>query len=181
MLAVVALDGGSSDRDVVAAAAFVLHPDRDEVRLLTVLDESEVEETRGGARISATLPQATSGGRPLPIAQAGAPVAEGRDQAIARVRSDHITYLEGLAPLLGAIPYKCVVEIGDPAEKIVELAKELDAGGIAMGTRSKRSRLRSAVFGSVAEEVVRTSPVPVLVVKEGIAAPPAEQTAESDG
>jgi nucleotide-binding universal stress UspA family protein len=171
MLAIVALDGGPADRDVVAAAAFVLHPDRDEVRLLTVLDESEVEETRGRARISATLPQATTGGQTLPITQASVPVAEGRDQAVERARIEHTTYLEKLAPLLGDIPYKCIVDIGEPAEKIVEQAKELDAGGIAMGTRSKRSRLRSAVFGSVAEEVVRTSPVPVLVVKEGTAAP----------
>lgn len=178
MLALVALDGGAADRDVVAAAAFVLHPDRDEVRLLTVLDPSEVEETRGRARISATLPQATTGGQTLPIAQASVPVAEGRDQAITRARTEHIAYLEKLAPLLGELPYKCVVEIGDPAEKIVEVAKELGAGGIAMGTRSKRSRLGSVVFGSVAQEVVRTSPVPVLVVKEGTAAP--GEAADSD-
>jgi nucleotide-binding universal stress UspA family protein len=174
MLAVVALDGGATDRDVVAAAARVLSSDRDEVRLLTVIDPSEVQETRGGTRLSGTLPQATTGGQPLPIDRPLAPAVEGRDQVVARVHGERITYLEGLAAsLLGELRYRCVVEVGSPAEKIVELAEALGAGGIAMGTRSQRSRLGSAVFGSVAEQVVRQASVPVLVVKEGTAAPSA--------
>ncbi len=141
------------------------------MRLLTVVDPSEIEETRGGTPISATLPQATGGGRTLPIAQTGAPLAEGRDQAVARVHAEKAVYLESLAPLLGELPYECIVEVGEPAETIVDETQRLGAGGIVMGTRSKRSRLGSAVFGSVAEEVVRAANVPVLVVKEGTVAP----------
>ncbi len=87
------------------------------------------------------------------------------------MHAEKSVYLESLAPLLGELPYECIVEVGEPAETIVEEAQRLGAGGIVMGTRSKRSRFGSAVFGSVAEAVVRAADVPVLVVKEGTAAP----------
>ena len=142
------------------------------MHLLTVVDESEVEETHTGTPVSAPLPQATGAGLTLPIDQPVAPTVEGRDQAIARVRSERVVYLEALAEeLLDGLPYKCIIEIGEPAEKIVEVAEHEGAGGIAMGTRSKRSRFASAVFGSVAEAVVRAANVPVLVVKHGTVVP----------
>jgi nucleotide-binding universal stress UspA family protein len=168
VLAIVALDGGPTDRAVVAAAARVLSSDRDEVRLLTVVDAAEVEETRGGRPLSGTLPQATGSGHTLPVDLPAAPAAEERGQALARVHGERVTYLEGLASdLLGDLQYQCVIEVGRPAERILEAVEKLGAGGIAMSTRSQRSRLGSAVFGSVAEQVVREASVPVLVVKEG--------------
>ena len=60
---------------------------------------------------------------------------------------------------------KCegVLHTGSPAERIVEMAKDRGSDIIVMGTHG-RSGLMHALLGSVAERVVRTSPVPVLTV-----------------
>ena len=53
---------------------------------------------------------------------------------------------------------------GHPADKIVEFAEENDVDMIVMGTLGK-SGLDRFLLGSVAENVVRHSKVPVLVVR----------------
>jgi universal stress protein A len=55
---------------------------------------------------------------------------------------------------------------GNPAEAIVERAKEIGATMIVMGTHG-RSGFRRFLLGSTAERVVRTSTVPVLTVHLG--------------
>jgi nucleotide-binding universal stress UspA family protein len=50
-------------------------------------------------------------------------------------------------------------------EEILATAKDLDAGLIVTGTHGRRG-LPRAILGSVAEKVVRLSPVPVLTVHE---------------
>jgi nucleotide-binding universal stress UspA family protein len=54
-------------------------------------------------------------------------------------------------------------QYGDTAEGIINCAKEFNADLIVIGTHS-RSGLDRLLMGSVAEEVVRHSPIPVLVV-----------------
>jgi len=54
--------------------------------------------------------------------------------------------------------------VGDPAEQILRVARDLQAGLIVMTTHG-RGALGRWVFGSVADQVMRTSPVPVLVVR----------------
>lgn len=56
-----------------------------------------------------------------------------------------------------------VVVPGEPWSKIVELAKSLDADLIVMGTHGRHG-LPRMFLGSVAERVLRASPVPVLAV-----------------
>jgi nucleotide-binding universal stress UspA family protein len=58
---------------------------------------------------------------------------------------------------------------GDPRDRIADLATERGADLIVMGTHGRRG-LSRVVFGSVAERIVRTSPVPVLTVGSGPAA-----------
>jgi nucleotide-binding universal stress UspA family protein len=58
---------------------------------------------------------------------------------------------------------ECLVELGDPARKIREIAQRLDADLIMMGTHG-RSRLEDMVFGSVVEKVVHHTGCPVLAV-----------------
>ncbi|MBU0515970.1 MAG: universal stress protein [Proteobacteria bacterium] len=58
---------------------------------------------------------------------------------------------------------KTRVVTGDPAREIVKYAQENDIGLIVMGTHG-RSGLDRAIFGSVAEKVVKHSTVPVLTV-----------------
>jgi nucleotide-binding universal stress UspA family protein len=56
-----------------------------------------------------------------------------------------------------------VLRPGTAADEIVTLARELGADLIVMGTHGRRGVSR-ALIGSVAERVVRTSPVPVLTL-----------------
>ena len=57
-----------------------------------------------------------------------------------------------------------VVKYGDPFTEILSCAKSRKNDVIVMGT-SGRTGLKHVVMGSVAEKIVRYSPIPVLVVK----------------
>jgi nucleotide-binding universal stress UspA family protein len=56
------------------------------------------------------------------------------------------------------------VRVGVPAEEIVRYAELCDADLIIMGTHG-RSGIAHALLGSVAEQVVRVAPCPVLLVR----------------
>lgn len=73
---------------------------------------------------------------------------------------DEAARFEGKGVEVGAI-----FKIGVAWDEIVEAAKRLDVGLIAMGTHGRRC-LPHAVLGSVAEKVVRLSPVPVLTFRD---------------
>lgn len=64
-----------------------------------------------------------------------------------------------------------LIQLGNPAERILARAEEYGADLIVMGTRG-RSGLAHVLIGSVAEGVLRRSRRPVLVVP-GRAHPPA--------
>jgi universal stress protein A len=66
----------------------------------------------------------------------------------------------------GAPPVACRVVVGDPAHRIVEAARGADA--IVMATAG-RTGLSHLLIGSVAEKVVRHSPIPVLTVRPRVA------------
>ncbi len=55
------------------------------------------------------------------------------------------------------------VEIGSPAEKILELAKKEKIDMIIMGAHGRKGLYR-AIFGSVANNVVASAPCPVLTI-----------------
>lgn len=57
-----------------------------------------------------------------------------------------------------------VVQCGDPFTEIISCARSQKNDVIVMGTNG-RTGLTHAVMGSVAEKVVRYSPIPVLIVK----------------
>ena len=54
--------------------------------------------------------------------------------------------------------------LGDPRASILDVAKEVGADMIVMGTHGRRG-LAHMFLGSTAEAVVRTSPIPVLTVR----------------
>ncbi len=56
------------------------------------------------------------------------------------------------------------VVIGYAPEAIVDLARALDADMIVMGSHGRKA-IDRIIFGSVAEKVVKTSPVPVMTVR----------------
>lgn len=59
---------------------------------------------------------------------------------------------------------KGLVRVGSPWEEIVAAARDLGADLLVVGTHGRRG-LTHALLGSVAERVVRTSPIPVLTVR----------------
>lgn len=67
------------------------------------------------------------------------------------------------------VPVTSHLEQGDAREVILRQAERLGADLIVIGTHGRRGIAR-ALIGSVAESVVRTSPVPVLTVHAPIAA-----------
>lgn len=62
------------------------------------------------------------------------------------------------------VPCSSVVRMGRPARQIVAYATEHDVDGVVMGTHG-RPLVSRVLLGSVAETVVRRSPVPVTVVR----------------
>lgn len=62
------------------------------------------------------------------------------------------------------------VTSGDPARVMARLARDRGADLVVVGTHGRRGAQR-ALLGSVAEEVLRHSPVPVLVIRRGFKAP----------
>ena len=63
------------------------------------------------------------------------------------------------------IPGSAMVRIGQPAHEIVETARELKTDLIIVSTHGNTG-LKHLLLGSVAENVVRHAPCPVLVVRE---------------
>ena len=57
---------------------------------------------------------------------------------------------------------ECRVEIGDPFERIMQAARDVDS--VVMATAG-RTGLAHLLIGSVAEKVVRHAPVPVLTIR----------------
>ena len=53
--------------------------------------------------------------------------------------------------------------VGDPADELVDAARELEADLVVLGRRSRS--LRRLVLGSVSDAVVRRAPCDVLVVR----------------
>jgi nucleotide-binding universal stress UspA family protein len=76
--------------------------------------------------------------------------------------------LEAADPKVRDLRVETRVEEGDPAYGILAVAKEIGAGMIVMGTHG-RTGIRRLLMGSVAEEVLRKAPCPVMTVKGPVA------------
>jgi nucleotide-binding universal stress UspA family protein len=76
---------------------------------------------------------------------------------------------EHMGPIRKAFPAaKAVLEVGTAWEQILAAAAAARADVIVMGTHGRRG-FAHALLGSVAERVVRLSPLPVLTVPSGAA------------
>ena len=65
--------------------------------------------------------------------------------------------------LAGAGGYETVVVLGDPAVEILKTVERLKIDLVAMGTHGRKG-LEHTLFGSVAENVVKRCPAPVLTI-----------------
>lgn len=74
--------------------------------------------------------------------------------------------LQSARELLDAagVEYECEVSKGDPAHTIIDIAERFACDLIVMGARGQ-SALRSAMLGSVSNEVLHASAVPVMIAK----------------
>lgn len=91
---------------------------------------------------------------------------EDLERAIAKDRRQEKARLAALVRRLarGRIKVSAVWREGNPATEIVKAAQELGVQVILMGAR-RRSDLEKAILGSVATEVVRQAPCPVLTLR----------------
>lgn len=71
------------------------------------------------------------------------------------------------------------LERGNPAETILEIAREGDHDLLVMGSHG-HSRVHRALLGSVSEKVLKASTVPVLLMRSpGVKVKPAEKAASA--
>lgn len=140
----VPIDGSMRSEVVVPHAAATAKALGCNVRLLTVVDlakngngkhmDSAPDEAASAAWIEAEIAQAESYMHP-----------------VAERFADH------------GLKAEMEVRFGNPGEEIIKAATEYGSDIIAMATRSRRGLAR-LVFGSVADEVLRESHVPVLLI-----------------
>ncbi len=101
---------------------------------------------------------------------------EEKHVASAKAQADRIVDAASAKAEAAGVAVERHVEIGDPADAIVARATRTNADAVVMGTHG-RSGYRRLFMGSVAEEVLRSSPCPVVVVREKAAAAAGRQTA----
>ena len=137
---VIATDGSGSAQRAVEAALDLAGKFDATVHAMYVVDSGEVESSPDDVRDVLERALATTGGRALTFVREAAD-ADGENDIVTAVRD------------------------GDPAEEIQHYAADVDADLIATGTRGRHGD-HGFLLGSVAEEVVRHAPVPVLSVRQ---------------
>ena len=98
---------------------------------------------------------------PVDTGYTGSAFPSGAEEWYERARREAETRLTELAEEVG-VDAERVVVAGRPAASIVEVAQDVDH--VVMGSHG-RTGVSRVVLGSVAEAVVRRSPVPVTIVR----------------
>jgi nucleotide-binding universal stress UspA family protein len=84
--------------------------------------------------------------------------------------------VQSIARVKGSgVAIRSLSSIGDPRGCILDVAKEISADLIVMGTHGRRG-LSRWLMGSTAEAIVRTSSIPVLTVRAPAEVSPAKPT-----
>ena len=87
------------------------------------------------------------------------------DEFIEKIRQESRTALDAfVAKNLQGVPVQTAFLEGRPFVEIIRYARDNEIDLIVISTHG-RSGIKHALFGSVAEKVVRKAPCPVLVVK----------------
>jgi nucleotide-binding universal stress UspA family protein len=104
------------------------------------------------------------GPRPVVVMIHVLPDSQGRGEREA------IRYLSDVQTRFPEFRSRWIVESGDPAERILEAARDEDADALALTTHA-RGNVASLLMGSVAHEVVRRAGRPVFLVRPGVTPP----------
>lgn len=101
----------------------------------------------------------------LPLPYARAVAWAGKDAVQRYYEEESNAVLTAAASVLAkaGVTFVQAMRIGEPAHEIVRFAGEWNAGLIAMG-RKGHGALAAMLLGSVAQKVIATSPLPVLLV-----------------
>lgn len=89
------------------------------------------------------------------------PIAQFQDEMLVSARQKMADFIEDNLPA-GKI-YESNVVAGDVAEEIIGFAASSKADMIIMGTHGYKG-IERVLFGSVAEQIVKTAPCPVLTI-----------------
>ena len=143
----VPIDGSLRSEVVVRHAAGTAKALGCSVRLLTVVDLTKKNVQKNGSNVNDANDEAAS----LAWVETEIEQAEGYLRPVAERLCE-----QGLSP-------EMEVRFGNPGEEILKAASEYGSDIIAMATRSRRGVAR-LVFGSVADQVLRESHVPVLLI-----------------
>lgn len=173
MHVLIALDRSrTSERAVQGVAGWAVSSGAD-VTLATIINAEMAHETAAPRGFTHSLtPAGTMSGQLLGTGEPVPHMAEDRSQALSRVAAERDDYLHAIAAKY--FPGKQVNIVTESSEQtaaaLSHLADTLGVDVIAVGTHG-RTGLRRALLGSVAEQLLRTAHVPVLVIGPGYKAP----------
>lgn len=172
MRVLVAYHGGEAGDRAVAAMAGWARSSQAEVHLVTVLDPDDVHDTSRGDVVHMMTPAATTTGQLLHTAEPRPALAEDRSQAVAALLDRTRTQLDEVATRqLNGVAVTVHADIDEHvAEAVIALAQKIGAELIAVGTHG-RTGISHVFMGSIAEKIIRQSPLPVLVVGPKIELP----------
>lgn len=85
-----------------------------------------------------------------------------KEKEIAAAREQVVQPMMAIAEQAG-VPAEAIIQHGNPAEFMSETAQERGAAHIIVG-RTGDSMIKQAVFGSIANRLAQSAPVPVTVV-----------------
>lgn len=122
-----------------------------------VIDHAVGLAERHGATLDAVYVVNTASMSDLPMESSW----EGLSQAL---EEEGETALGAVQTRAAGVPVETTLLEGSPAREIVDHAGSRDCDVVVMGTHG-RSGVSRLLLGSVAERVVRTSPVPVLILR----------------
>lgn len=101
---------------------------------------------------------------PMPIGLATHPLSHDTLENYYREEGESALLVARQCLLDAEVPYTPHIHVGQPAEIIVKLARELGCGLICMGSHG-HGALQNAMLGSVAAKVLHLAEVPVMLVK----------------
>lgn len=177
MKVLVALDGSPLSERVLGVLGWLSEVADAEVLLVRVVDEDHIHAQLRGQGVSLSgatwritgsynaegVFMPTPGLRPGDAGYLEPRYAESASQAEQHATDEAQSYLRGAANQLRGVHIHTLVRVsGDVPGAIVDLAKEQEVAFIAMATHG-RTGLARTFRGSIAEDVLRRSEVPVLL------------------